>query len=191
LQPLHELFDIDVSAVGGRGDIAKSLAEVRERLAQHLPAGAIEQSFTASGIRLHRGGFDIDIVPPFFPREEGTSPRRDVLPFLAAVRDLLGTERIWAAREMLSAAPAYVLSDPLIAPIRAILAPPTITRTAERDGDRSQEYEWFREQGHRYRGHWVAVDRDRLVASARTLRELRQALRNLAPTRPPLLRRID
>jgi len=189
--PLHEPLDIDVADVVGSGDTAKPLAELGERLGQHLAAGAIAQSSRALGTRLHnRGDLDIDIVR-LLPREEGTSPARDVLPFLVAVRDLLSTEQIWAAREMLNAAPTYVLSHPLVAPVRAILAPPTITRTDERDEDRGPEYEWFREQGHRYRGHWVAVDRDRLVASARTLRELRQALRKLAPTRAPLLRRID
>lgn len=118
-------------------------------------------------------------------------PVRDALPFVVALRSLLERDRLGAAREMLNATPSDILSDPLVARLRSILAPPGVKRVGKRDLDRSSEYQWLRAQGHQYRGRWVALDGDSLIASAGSLRELQAQLRARALARPPLLHRVD
>ncbi len=130
------------------------------------------------------------IISPARPAEH-TLPERDAVPFVMAVRRLIEAEQLVAAREMLAAAPTHILTDPLVARLRSILAPPVVKRVQKRDVDRTREYEWLGTNGHKYHGRWVALDGDRLLAVASSLRELREQLRTLAPIRPPLLHRVD
>ncbi len=124
-------------------------------------------------------------------RREPLSQEHDVQPFVMAVRALIGSERLAAARQMLNTAPTYILSDPLVARLRSVLAPPVVKRVSKRDVDRSQEYEWLRTHMHEYRGCWVALHAGSLVASAPTLRELQGRLRAMSLPWPPLLHRVD
>jgi hypothetical protein len=115
----------------------------------------------------------------------------DALPFLVALRELIQAERLKTAREMLKAAPVHILRNPQVAKLRSVLAPPVVRRVERQDVDRGSEYEWLRKEGHNYRGRWVAVEGDHLLATAASLRELRDYLRTMTPTRPPLLHRVD
>jgi len=116
---------------------------------------------------------------------------RDALPFVLAVRGLIEGERITAARQMLAAAPAYILSDPLVCRLRLALAPPVVKRVQKRDVDRTQEYDWLGANGRNYRGRWVALVGSNLLASASTLHELQEELRSMQPHGRPLLHRVD
>jgi len=130
------------------------------------------------------------IISPPRPTEP-VPPERDAVPFVMAVRRLIETEQLFAARQMLAAAPTHILTDPLVAKLRSILSPPVVKRVQRRDVDRTREYEWFGTDGHKYRGRWVALDGDRLLAVASSLRELREQLKTVAFTHPPLLHRVD
>jgi hypothetical protein len=116
---------------------------------------------------------------------------RDVLPFLMAVRRCIEAEQLSAAREMFEVASAQILNNPLVARLRSLVAPPVVTRVEKQDVDRSLEYEWLRTESHKYRGQWVALQGDQLVAMAQTLRELRENIRAQALTRAPLIHRIE
>ncbi|HVQ74132.1 MAG TPA: hypothetical protein VMT79_01195 [Candidatus Binatia bacterium] len=109
---------------------------------------------------------------------------------LASLRHLIEAARLTAARQLLDAAPLGVLNDPVMMRLRAALAPPVVTRIQRRDVDRQREYEWLRTEGPRYRGCWVALEGNTLVASAKTLRELRKDLQGRR-NEPLLLHRID
>ena len=124
-------------------------------------------------------------------RRESPIPEPDVHPFVMAVRELIETERITAARHMLNAAPAYILCDPLVARLRSVLAPPVVRRVPKRDVDRRQEYDWLRAHAREYRGSWVALVGGNLLACAPTLRELKEQLRTMDLSKPPLLHRVD
>lgn len=127
-----------------------------------------------------------------FPsRPESPMPEPDVRPFVMAVRGLIETERITAARHMLAAAPAYILGDPLVARLRSVLAPPVVRRMQKRDVDRTQEFDWLRAHGREYRGRWVALVGSNVLASTATLRELLEQLRTTDVSKPPLLHRVD
>ena len=115
----------------------------------------------------------------------------DARPFVMALRELVRSDKILEARYMLRAAPAHILSDPLLAQLGAALAPPVVSRVRKLDRDRSEEFEWLRIHGPEHRGRWVALVGDDLLASAPTLRELQERLAGIALLRPPLLQRID
>ncbi len=116
----------------------------------------------------------------------------DALLFAMAARRLLQSEQVSAARALLEAAPAHVLSDPVIARLRSTLAPPVVRLVDRQDADRTPEYNWLRAaQGGQYRGQWVAINGDCLLAAAPSLRELRELLRANPPDRPPLVHRVD
>jgi hypothetical protein len=124
------------------------------------------------------------------PRREPPA-ESDVQPLVMAVKALIESERIVAARQILDATPAAIAANPVVVKLRAILAPPAVKRVDRRDVDRSQEYRWLRTEGLRHRGRWVALDGDQLVASAATLRELRETLKALPLSHTPLLHRVD
>ncbi|MEW6246724.1 MAG: DUF5678 domain-containing protein [Nitrospirota bacterium] len=123
--------------------------------------------------------------------EESAFPEPDVLPFLSAIRRSIETEQLSPARSLLDAAPIRILSDPVVTQLRAVLAPPVVTRVQRRDIDRRTEYEWLRTEGSKYRGRWVALNGDHLVATAETLRELRQQLLAMRLAQPPLIHRVE
>jgi len=124
-------------------------------------------------------------------RPESPKPEHDIRPFVLAVRTLIENERLTAARQMIDAAPAYILSDLLVARLRSVLAPPVVKRVQKRDVDRSREYEWLRTHGNEHRGRWVALVGPNLLASAPTLGQLRQQLQDMALPNAPLLHRVD
>lgn len=92
---------------------------------------------------------------------------------------------------MLNSVPTYILTDPLVARLRSVLALPVVTRVPKRDVDRTLEYEWLRTEGSKYRGRWVALDGNNLLATAASLRELRELLKSVALPRPALLHRLE
>jgi hypothetical protein len=116
---------------------------------------------------------------------------RDVLPFLMAVRRCIEAEQLSAARGMFEVASAQVLNNPLVARLRSLVAPPVVRRVEKQDVDRNLEYEWLRTESHKYRGQWVALQGEHLVAMAPTLRELRENLWTLTLIHAPLIHRIE
>lgn len=54
----------------------------------------------------------------------------------------------------------------------------------------SREYHWLASHGTAYRGRWVAVDGETLVAQAASFKELQAAIRALELTRCPLVHRV-
>lgn len=114
----------------------------------------------------------------------------DIIPFLITARQFIGIEQLSAARKLLEAAPAHILSDPQVVRLRSILAPPIVKRVERHEIDRHHEYKWLETESHKYPGRWVALDRDQLLAEAETLRDLRRQLQMTNHARPPLIHHI-
>ncbi len=163
-----------------------------------------------------RAGFDEDVLP----RIEGTStllrqhafhrrmqigssellgtsgalyiePESKVVPYLALVRSVLERDDFEAARKALDAVPLETSDEPEVRRLKDLLAPPRITVSPARDVDRTQEYRWLRTHWHEFRGQWIAVDGDTVVAASRSLKELREKLKALQLNRPPIVHRVD
>jgi len=122
---------------------------------------------------------------------QGLRERNEVHPYIVGLRDLVERDQIAAARRMLGALPLRFLDDPEVSRLHRALATPTVRKTEKRDIDRRNEYDWIRSNQHAYRGQWVALDGDQLLASAASLRELRERLRAIQPALPPLIHRIQ
>jgi hypothetical protein len=116
--------------------------------------------------------------------------RSKVVPYLALVRTLLERDEIAAARNVLDTVTLDVLDQPETRRLKRLLAPPRVTVSLARDVDRMREYRWLRDHWQEYRGRWVAVDGGTVLASAGSLKELRETLKTLNLTRAPLVHRI-
>ncbi|MBI2160203.1 MAG: tetratricopeptide repeat protein [Candidatus Rokubacteria bacterium] len=116
--------------------------------------------------------------------------RSKLVPYLALVRSLLERDEIAAARNVLDAVPLDASDQPEMRRLKRLLAPPRVTVSRARDVDRTREYRWLQDHWQEHRGQWVAVDGDSMLASAGSLKELRETLKALNVTRPPLVHRI-
>ena len=125
------------------------------------------------------------------PEAEG---RTGVLPFpyAASIRASLENEQISAARSLLKLALSQNPREPSLAGLQKILAPARVTTSPRRrDGDRTAELQWLAVHKESYRGRWVAVSEEGLLAHARSLKELMAELKSSPPPRAPLVCRID
>ena len=102
----------------------------------------------------------------------GSNLRAKPVVLLKRARDLLSERRVREARDILQHAVAsYPEDEQMAGLLRAISASPT-RRKRSTKGSRKQEMDWLLEHGRDYRGRWVAIGGDQLVASASTLGEL-------------------
>lgn len=122
---------------------------------------------------------------------EESDREKTIVPYLGLLRNLIETNRVPGARRLLEVLPLHIRDHSSIRKLRAVLALPTVKRMLKKDVDRGREYEWLRTEGHKYRGQWVALNENGLVASAPTLQELRDRLKTLMLPRRPLLHRVE
>ena len=106
------------------------------------------------------------------------------------VRKLIEVGEVDSARRVLAVAQQAEAVDPECRRLARFLEPPTARAHPARGSSSDPELDWISAHGHEYRGCWVAVLGDDLLASAGTLRELLRVVRAAAPTRPPLIHAI-
>lgn len=111
---------------------------------------------------------------------------------LARVRHLVETERVGEARELVSEALRTTPGDQELLRWQCLLAAPKVTLRPRTGIDRTREFEWLRTHSDAYRGKWVAVVGDRLLASASNLRTLldRLSAGRPRPTVEPLIHQV-
>jgi hypothetical protein len=93
-------------------------------------------------------------------------------PLISVIWSLVENQRTRAARVLLRQLP----DDRRYDQVKTLLRQPTTSTSPRRDRNRAREYEWLRQHANEYRGRWVAVSGAGLVATAHTLRDLRQRL---------------
>jgi len=122
--------------------------------------------------------------------DQAASMSAEVLPFpyAALLRSLVEEGRILEARKLLDAAGGFI---PQGSRIREALAPPRIRKSSEKGFDRSAEFHWLKTKAAPYRGRWVALLGEDLVAHADSLRGLLAQLEEIRPGRKPLIHRLD
>ncbi len=111
-------------------------------------------------------------------------------PFVPRIQALVGEERIREARALVKEALLNNPSEPGLQRWSEVLAPAKIlgTRPAS-DFDRSAEIRWLEEHWQEYRGQWVALLHDQLLAHG-TLDEVTAQLNAADPGARALLHRI-
>ncbi len=119
-----------------------------------------------------------------------TMQRQDVVSHVTAIRDLIQRGQVSVARRLLDLIPVGASEEPTIARLRRALMPPTARPSIRKDTDRTHAYEWLRQHAREYRGQWVAVAEDGLVAAAPTLKQLRQQIEALRPMQQPLIHKL-
>ena len=92
--------------------------------------------------------------------------KREPLSAEDEIRSLLAEGRISEAKSLLESSGDLVPAD---SKLREIFAPPRITRINKRDVDRTPEFNWFKANWDAYRGKWVAVVGEELVACESSL----------------------
>jgi hypothetical protein len=112
------------------------------------------------------------------------------LPYVSLIRGLIAKEQIAAARSLLTVALRRTQLDSHLEALQRVLAPAKLTPRAQLDVDRTREYRWLATNRPAYRGKWVALDGDTLVAQAGSFKELQTALKALELARPPLVHRM-
>lgn len=122
---------------------------------------------------------------PAATRSQPSSPT--CFPYARELRMLLEQGRIREAQRLFEFAKDYV-QDPKI---REALAPPRVKKSSRKDVDRSAEFRWLDLNSARFRGKWVALLGDSLVASADSLRELLASLKALSLKSRPLVHHVD
>lgn len=133
------------------------------------------------GFRIHRGAV---------PNVASLGQQAQVLPFpyLAVLRSLVEQGRILDARNLLEVAGEAIPRD---SKIRQVLAPPRVRKSSALGSDRSSEFRWLKTNADVYRGKWVALDRESLIASSDSLKGLLAQLRSHLSQRRPLIHRIE
>lgn len=136
-------------------------------------------------------------LPDFDPRRtitgdlpRGGRPQTDALanfPYARAIRAMLEQGRIREAQSLYEFAKDRV-QDPKI---HEALSPPRVKPSSKMDVDRSAEFRWLNLNSVRFRGRWVALLGDQLVASADTLKELLAGLKGLRLEGKPLVHHVD
>ena len=118
------------------------------------------------------------------------TPTSSASPDVRRIRELVAQERLLEARELLKQALRDDQGNPELRSLQVVLAPPEVTRVDLKDQDRTEELQWIATHGKEYRGQWIAVLGDKLVAHASSLKELRAALQKLPDNGTPLIHRI-
>jgi uncharacterized protein DUF5678 len=113
------------------------------------------------------------------------------LSYAAQIRELVEREHIPAAKRLVEEALRSGDPDPALLKWRELLAPPLVRSFPHRENEprRERELSWLEAHAHEYPGQWVAVEGDRLLGHAETLRELKAALPTDSPG--PLVVRFD
>jgi hypothetical protein len=109
--------------------------------------------------------------------------------YAARIRALIEGERLVQARVLLREALEANPHDRGLLGLEEVLRAPKARTREITDSDRSQEFEWIRANRDAYRGRWVALQGDRLVADAGSFAELQNRIRDLE--KAPLVHRIQ
>jgi len=90
---------------------------------------------------------------------------------------LLAKGEAGAARRTVAEAVVRFPEDPWLVKTHRVLNPTEISSQRAEAPDRSREFAWLREHSARYRGQWVALLGDRLLASGAELAAVLDELR--------------
>jgi len=116
--------DLGAPRLGGGQDVA--LRRLLGTMSDLLTVQDIDRvARTVAVERILRGGGPLEQAP--------VEAEADARPLLANLRHLIEGGHLAAARVLLDAAPLSVLNDPLVMKLRAVLAPPVVTRLQRHD----------------------------------------------------------
>jgi hypothetical protein len=111
----------------------------------------------------------------------------DSTPYVSMIWALVEGQQLRKARALLQLVP----DSPEFTKLKRLLSAPSAKISQRQDFDRGSEYQWLAKNARHYVGKWVAVSGGSLIATADTLKDLRQELKKTALARSPLLHYIE
>lgn len=120
-------------------------------------------------------------------------PQEEPRSYVERIRELVEQERIGAARALVAEAVAMRVREEGLEQWQRVLAPAKVLGLGliPNEPDRSSEELWLARNAGSYRGRWVALDGDTLLAHAATFTELAEEIDRIKPARSPLAFRFD
>lgn len=107
------------------------------------------------------------------------------------IQKLVEEDRVAAARKLVEEALRTSPNDPTLLSWKEILAPGRVFGRRPVNLEDAAEHQWFTSHAGHYRGQWVAVLGEELLAHAPTLQELSTKLKKLAPRSLPVVHHIE
>lgn len=114
-------------------------------------------------------------------------------PYVDLIQAMLEREQVTAARRLIEFALNEGSTSPALEKWLQVLAPPRLlgSKRGPSGPDRSQEVRWLAEYAQAYRGQWVAIEGDRLLAASENLKDLKSRLAKIDPPARPLLHWVE
>ena len=108
--------------------------------------------------------------------------------YVARIRELVETDRVRGARRLVAEAIEVFPDHPDLIAWSKLLSPAEVIKVGgSLDRDRTPEFHWLDAHGPEYRGEWVAVLGEQLIAHARDGAEFRTKLNAVPTDFPPLV----
>ncbi len=111
--------------------------------------------------------------------------------FMDAIRGLLASEEATAARRTAAQGADLFPEHSGLAQANRVLNPSRMTSRPATAPDRSREFAWLRRHGSEYRGRWVALLGDELLASSDELEDVLSIVRSRSLRTKPLVHHIE
>ena len=120
------------------------------------------------------------------PQEEETRS------YTERIRELLEQDRVQGARKLLAEALERGEQEEELPLLQRVLGPAKFLRFVdEREPDRTPEFQWLKTHSKDYRGQWVALAEDHLLAHSAEIQDVHDAVKAMKPHRRPLLLYIE
>lgn len=119
-------------------------------------------------------------------------PIEETRSYTERIRELIEQDHVAGARKLLAEALERGEQEKDLLLLQRVLGPAKFLGFSdELDPDRTPELDWLRAHRQDYRGQWVALAEDRLLAHSADIREVDSAVKTMTLSRRPLLLYIE
>jgi Arc/MetJ-type ribon-helix-helix transcriptional regulator len=116
---------------------------------------------------------------------------KDAEHLVGHIKSLLDAQELLAAQQAASKGAEDHPDHPWLRLANRVLNPRRVTTAPASGSDRTREFDWLRSHGEAYRGQWVALLRDELIAADRNFDAVLREVRARTLDGTPLVHRVD
>jgi len=111
--------------------------------------------------------------------------------YVRMIEALLDSEKFAAARQMAARAAGLFSDHPWLSQANRVLNPRKAVSRPGKTSDRQREFSWLRKHSSEYRGQWVALVGDELVAHSESVEDVLGEVEARRLNGRPLFHRVD